>query len=107
MECEVWLGTLTPLPETLSLDQLSFDRGGKGSQLQNMLYISAYNFMQELRHISITDIIHEDVPERGNCKKVIIKFIPELPRTWKDNYNKKRKECDFIVSMSDENTTLL
>ena len=64
--------------------------------------------MQELRHISITDIIHEDVPWRENCKKVIIKFIPELPRTWKDKYcnNIKRKECDFIVSMSDENTSL-
>ena len=65
--------------------------------------------MQELRHISITDIIHEDVPGRENCKKVIIKFIPELPKTWKDNYNIRRKECDFIVSdsMSDESTSLL
>ena len=63
--------------------------------------------LQELRHISITDIIHEDVAEIGNCKKVIIKFIPELPRNWKDNYDKKRKECDYIVSMSNENTTFL
>lgn len=52
--------------------------------------------MQELHHISITDIIHEDVPERRDCKKVVIKFIPELPRTWKDNYNKNEKNVILL-----------
>ena len=52
--------------------------------------------MQELRHISITDIIHEDVPESRDCKKVVIKFIPELPRTWKDNYNKNEKNVILL-----------
>ena len=63
--------------------------------------------MQELRHMSITDIIHEDVTERENCKRVVIKFIPELSSNWKDKYynSQKRKECDFILSDSDVNTT--
>lgn len=57
--------------------------------------------------MSITDIIHEDVAGRENCKRVIIKFIPELSRNWKDKYynNQKRKECGFIVSEINVNAT--
>ena len=46
--------------------------------------------MQELCHMSITDIIHEDVAGRENCKRVIIKFIPNLPRNWREKYQIER-----------------
>ena len=59
--------------------------------------------------MSITDIIHEDAHVAGGekCKRVVIKFIPELSRNWKDKYynNQKRKECDFIMSESNVNAT--
>ena len=65
--------------------------------------------MQECRHISITDIIHEEVQttESGeeaklDCKRVIIKFFPELPRDWKEKYDKERKKCYFIVNRDNE-----
>lgn len=61
--------------------------------------------MQECRHISITDITHEDVTDREDCKRVIIKFFPELPSDWKKNYDKNREKCQYIVNNIDNETT--
>ena len=82
--------------------------------LHALLYmIASIPKLQELHHISIADIIHGDinVPEIENCKKVTIKYIPELSRNWKDKYNKNQnqQECKSILSVSesDVNTTSL
>ena len=63
---------------------------------------SICSFIQQ--HINITDIVQESAPDHNGekCKCVTIKFVPVLAENWRQEYEKRLSECNFIVNNDSE-----
>ena len=62
--------------------------------------------IQECKHIRITDIVHEPIEGRDDCKRVTVKFLPQLPTNWKDRFDEKKRNYEHIILPKEDNSNL-